>query len=166
MPDIMAFFNDSGNWFLISFLVFAVIAWKMGKPAFLKMLDDRIDEIRKEVETAESLRVEAQELLAQYQRKYRDAAADADSIVEQAKQNAQAIHAKAMQDIQEQITRGEAQHKERMELMKREALNEIKAHAAVLAVEGARKMISEQLDKSSQQSLVSQSIDTIEKHLN
>ena len=60
----MAFLNEATNWVLISFVIFAIGFWKLGLKQMLGKLDRRIEEIRKEIETAESLRVEAQELLA------------------------------------------------------------------------------------------------------
>ena len=75
---MMEFLSDTGSWVLISFLIFAFLAYTKGKAAFLNMLDSRIEAIKNEIETAESLRVEAQELLAQYQRKQRDAAKEAE----------------------------------------------------------------------------------------
>ena len=76
----MAFFSESTNWVLISFVIFAIGFWKFGLKLLLGKLDGRIEDIRKEIETAESLRVEAQELLAQYQRKQRDAAREGSAL--------------------------------------------------------------------------------------
>ncbi|MEO0336607.1 MAG: hypothetical protein AAF202_09435, partial [Pseudomonadota bacterium] len=55
---------------------------------------------------------------------------------------------------------------ERLELMKKEAIQDIKKHAAILAVEGTRKMIAEQLDSSGQKKLVEQSISNVATALN
>lgn len=165
MEFIQNFFSDSASWYLLSFLIFLFAAWKMGKTAFTKMLDDRIEIIKKEIETAETLRVEAQELLAQYQRKYRGALKDADTIVENAKKSAEDIKEKILEDIDRQIQRSNEQHKERLELMKRDAINDIKKQAAVLAVEATRKMISEQMDPSTRDALISHSIENIDKNI-
>ena len=161
----MDFLTDSSIWYLISFLIFIGIAWKMGSSAITKMLDDRIELIRQEIETAESLRVEAQELLAQYQRKYRDTEKDAETIIEDAKQNAEAVRQKALEDLDKQIKRSEEQHKERLELMKREAIEEIKNTAARLAVDGTRKLITEQLDEKGRENLMARSIQNIDSSL-
>lgn len=162
----MELLQDSSVWYLISFVIFLVGAWKLGRSAFVNMLDTRIETIKKELETAESLRVEAQELVAQYQRKYRDAVKDAESIIEEAQAGAQSYKQKAQDDLAKQIKRAEEQHKERLELMKQEAIQEIRTHAALLAVEGTRKMIAEQVDDQGKSRLVEQSIDNIEKSLN
>ena len=76
----MELLQDSHVWFAISFAVFVGLAWHLGKDAVLNALDARINEIRKDIETSEPLRIEAQEMLAQYQRKHRDAMQDAEKI--------------------------------------------------------------------------------------
>ena len=72
----MELLHDASLWLLLSFIIFAGVVFKFGKGALLKMLDDRITGIREEIETAENLRVEAKEMLAQYQRKHKDATKD------------------------------------------------------------------------------------------
>lgn len=87
----MGILEDSQIWLLFSFLIFCFILVKYGKSAILNMLDSRIEGIRSELETSESLRVEAQELLAQYQRKQRDAEQEAEAIIAKAEQHALSI---------------------------------------------------------------------------
>ena len=61
---------NSGSRFLSS--CFVGILVKMGVPALVtKALDDRADAVRKELDQARRLREEAQDLLADYQRKQR-----------------------------------------------------------------------------------------------
>ena len=68
----MEFFQDTHSWVLVSFILFVTVAFRFGKDKFLAILDGRIEAIRNDIKTAELLRIEAQELLAQYQRKQRD----------------------------------------------------------------------------------------------
>ena len=55
------------------------------------IIDAKIDSIKNEIENAESIRVEAQELLAQYERKQRDADKEAEEIVKNGHQFVQQI---------------------------------------------------------------------------
>ena len=105
----MDFLYDTNFWYLVSFLFFFTIIWKYGKPALLNYIDKRIASIREEIETAESLRTEAHELLAQYQRKHRDAVQEAEEIIKTAKKSAKEIKAKAEAEIEETLTRRGAQ---------------------------------------------------------
>jgi len=80
--------HSTTAWVAISFFIFIAIAYKLGRSSILNGLDSRIDEVKGEIETAERLRVEAQELLAQYQRKQRDAEKEAGEIIDRAQAQA------------------------------------------------------------------------------
>ncbi len=161
----MELFQDTGIWVLFSFLVFVGIVWKFGKDKIVGMLDKRIEQIRKEIETAESLRIEAQELLAQYQRKQRDAAKEAAEIVETAKTHAAEILKQAEKELDETAKRREQQLEERLKRMEQNAMLEIRAYAAELAVKATSEIIAKQMDKKTNENLVDQSIKDIPKRL-
>lgn len=156
---------DTHVWYALSFIIFAAIVWQFGKPAFLGMLDKRILEIKKEIETAENLRVEAQEMLAQYQRRQRDAAGEADKIITNAKKSAKQFQKKAEADLAESMKRRENQLTERLVRMEQNAMQEIQAYAAEIAMRAATDIIIDKLDKKTNEKLVEQSIENIEKHI-
>ncbi|MEZ5918804.1 MAG: hypothetical protein R3D66_02415 [Alphaproteobacteria bacterium] len=153
--------HDSHIWLLASFGVFLAIAWKVGKPAVLQQLDTRIAAIRDEISRAENLRVEAQELLAQYQRKHRDALQESERIIETARQHAQEIRTKAEADLEETMTRREAQLSERLKRMEQNAIDDIQAYAADLAIKATGEIIAGKLDKKANEKLVDQAIKDI-----
>lgn len=161
----MELFQDTNIWVLISFIVFVIALLKLAKDKVAALLDKRIEEIRKEIDTAESLRIEAQELLAQYQRKQRDAAKEAEEIVANAKQHAAEIQKQAEKDLKEVAKRREQQLKERLERMEQSARQEIQAYAAELAVKATSEIIARQMDKKTNENLINQSIKDVAKQL-
>lgn len=161
----MELLQDTHVWYAISFVVFLGLVWKFGRHAILGNLDRRIDAIRKEIKTAETLRIEAQELLAQYQRKQRDALKDAERIINTARTNAEELRRKAEADLNESINRREAQLKERIERMEQSAVQEIQAYASELAMKAAQEIIIEKLDKKTAEKLADQSIQDVAKNL-
>ena len=161
----MELFQDTSIWVLISFLVFAFVLWKTAKDKVVGMLDKRIEEIRKEIETAESLRVEAQELLAQYQRKQRDAIKEAEEIVATARTHAAEIQKQAEKELTEVAKRREQQLQERLKRMEQNAVQEIRAYAAELAVKATTEIIAKQMDKKTNENLIDQSIKNIARQL-
>ncbi len=161
----MEFFQDTNNWVLISFVIFAFIFMKHGKGALLGKLDARIAEIRKEIETAESLRIEAQELLAQYQRKQRDAAKEAEAIVAHARDSATQIRREAQAELKETMDRREAQLQDRLKRMEEKAINDIRAYAAELAVRATREIIVTEMDESTNAGMVDASIKAVASKL-
>lgn len=158
-------FADSHTWVLISFLLFVAIAFRFGKNVFLSKLDNRIDSIRNEIKTAESLRIEAQELLAQYQRKQRDAAKEAEDIITAAKSAAAIIRSEAEKDLQDLLVRKEAQLGERLKRMEDSAKTEIQSYAAELAVKATTEIIQSKLDQAANDRLIDASIQAISAQL-
>lgn len=161
----MEFLNEATNWVLISFAIFALGFLKFGRGALLGKLDRRIEEIRKEIETAESLRIEAQELLAQYQRKQRDATREAEAIIATAQKHAAEIQKQAESDLDELVARKEAQLKDRLHRMEEKTVQEIRTYAAELSVKATAEIIAKQMDQATNDRLVEQSIKAISAQL-
>lgn len=161
----MAILLDSYFWVVLSFGIFCFILWKFGLGAFLNIVDTRIADIRKEIQTAEDLRVEAQELLAQYQRKHKDALKEAEGIIKDAEKQAVDIRKKADQDLQDSIARREKQLMQRLKLMEQSAMGEIREHAASLAMEATTAIIAQNLDKKNGERLIKESIKALPEDL-
>lgn len=161
----MEIFQDTAIWVLLSFFVFCGIMWRFAKDKFIALLDSRIEAIRKEIDAAEVLRVESQELLAQYQRKQRDAAKEAEQIIETAKQHAKEAKKLAEKELEASMARREQQLQERLTRMQEKAIQDIQAHAARLAVEATKEIIIEKLDEKNNAKLVEQSIKSVSDQL-
>jgi len=161
----MSFLEDEAFWLLISFLVFSGILLKYGKGKILSILDKRIQTIRDQIKTAETLRTEAQELLAQYQRKQRDSEKEAERFLTQAEKQADEMRKKAETDLDESIARREALLQERLTRMTLDAKEEIRQYAARLALEATQKIILEKLDKTANENLITRSIQELEHTL-
>ena len=151
---MMELLADTHTWYVFSFVIFAYIVIKYGVPLLNQLLDAKIEEIKKELEVSESLRVEAQEMLAQYQRKHRDAVQEAEEIVKQAQKSADKIKEKAKAELEETMERREAQLKDRLARMEENALAKIQTYAANLAVGAANQIIADKLDKKINAQLV------------
>jgi F-type H+-transporting ATPase subunit b len=149
---------DLHFWVTLSFILFVLMFLKFGKGPLLAKLDAKIAEIKNEIATAESLRVEAQNLLAQYQSRQRDAAKEAQAIIDNARRHADEIRRNAEQDLKEAATRREQQLQDRLRRVEENALAEIRAYAAELAVKATREIIAEKMDDKTNARLVEQSV--------
>lgn len=163
---MLALLHDPAIWVAISFAIFAVLAFRAGKDKVLAKLDGRIAEIRKEIETAESLRIEAQELLAQYQRKQRDAAKEAESIVANAREQAAAITKDAEAELAAITARREEQLAARLARMEENAVQEIRTRAAALAVKATMEIIAREMNDNTNARLIDESIKQVGGRLN
>jgi F-type H+-transporting ATPase subunit b len=163
---MMELFQDSSFWVLLSFILFAFIAIKYGKDTALGMLDGKIDAIKTELAVAEKLRVEAQELLAEYQRKHKDAMAEANEIVAQAKSHAEKMRLQAESNLEESMKRRELQLQERLDAIERKASQDIQAYTAKIAINAARDLMSEKMDSKQDKSIIDNGLKTVSKTLN
>lgn len=159
------FFGDAHNWVFIATVVFGYLAFRLGAPRIAGILDARTTKIRHDLEEAERLRIEAQELLAQYQRKHRDAMKTAEEIVSHARESVKRIHEQAQKDMEETIQRREAQLLDKIARAEGSALDEIRNRTADLAMIAARKIVTENL-KGDGKELIDQAIGKLPGQLN
>lgn len=157
--------QDTNVWYTFSFIIFVAILLKYAMPALNALFDARIAQIKNDLETAENLRVEAQEMLAQYQRKHRDAVKESEKIIAKAKENAELFSKKAEAELDEIMARRESQLAERLNRMEQNAINEIQSFAADLAMNAAAQIIAEKLDKKTNAKLVDESIENISNNI-
>ncbi len=156
--------SNSTVWVWISTFVFAFVAYKKGGPVISQTLDGRTKRIKEELEEAERLRVEAQEMLADYQRKYRDAINTADSIVKNAEDRAKQIEQAAMEKLDADLERREVQLTERIKRAERTAVNEIRAHAADISAASIRSILESEMGKKDKD-LIDETIKDLPKKL-
>lgn len=155
---IEAVLHDTNAWLAVSFVIFVFVLVKFGKSAITSMLDKRIEKIKHDIETAENLRVEAQELLAQYQRKQRNAEKESERILDDAKRNAYNIKKAAEKELKDLIKRKEKQLEDRISRAKDGAMHEIQAYAADLAVLATQEIIADKMDAKKDGALVKDAI--------
>jgi len=156
---------DSNFWVLLSTIAFAAIVWKKGRKPITDMLDARTDRIRAELEEAERLRVEAQDLLSETQKKHRDALQTAQKIIDNAKKNAQSLEQEAQQRLEDSLKRREAQLIERIQRAEAAAVQELRNQAADIATRAAEIMLETRLPRPGAK-LVDEAIDEIPARLN
>lgn len=157
--------HDTNFWVLLSSIAFAAIVWKKGRKPILDILDSRTNRIRTELEEAERLRIEAQDLLSETQKKHRDALQTAQKILDNAHKNAAAIEKDAQSKLEETLKRREEQLLQRIQRAEAAAVQELRQQAADIASRAAEIMLEETLDKRGAK-LVDEAIDDIPARLN
>jgi F-type H+-transporting ATPase subunit b len=164
MMEILS--HNTTVWVAISFVVFVALAFKFAGSKITATLDKKIAEIRAEIDTAEKLKAEAQALLADFQQKQKDAEQIAAQIIEQAKAAALGVQKMAEADLAESMERREAQLAERLKRIEEKAIADIQNHAAALAMQATREIVTKTLDEKASTKLVDQAIQSVAKYLN
>lgn len=151
--------QDTSFWVLVAFLIVIGVFWKAGlHKTMASGLDKRSQKIADELDQARKLREEAQELLAQYQRRQREAEDEAKGIIEQAKRDAHRLAADSRAKIEEQIERRAKAAEEKIARAEAQAIADVRGQAADLAVETARSFIASRMDQGAQAALVEKAI--------
>ena len=160
-------FDLSGGefWVLVAFILFVgFMVWKARK-ALVGGLDTRAARIKAEIDEAQRLREEAQALLADYQKKQREALGEAQAMVKQAEEEGKRVRAKAETDLAAAMKRREQQALDRIAQAEAQALSEVRNLAADLAVAATQKILIEKLDTAKAQALVSDAIAELPRRL-
>ena len=93
--------DSTDTWVLVAFLMFIGLLMYLGVPGMIgKMLDDRAETIRGQLNEARKLREEAQRKLAEFERKHAEVERQADEIVARAKQEAESAAEDAKRSIE------------------------------------------------------------------
>jgi F-type H+-transporting ATPase subunit b len=154
-------------WVMVAFLLFVGLLAYYGVHNLIgRALDARADAIRKELEEARRLREEAQELLADYQRKSREAEDEARSIIEQARREAEALAAETRKGLKDSLERRTKMAEEKITRAEAQAVGEVRSSAVDVAIAAAEQILKTRLAGSAGESLVNQSIGDLRGKLN
>jgi F-type H+-transporting ATPase subunit b len=158
---------DATFWAFVALVIFLGIVFYMKVPGMIsKSLDDRADKIRNELDEARRLREEAQQLLADYQRKRKEAEQEAGDIVAAAKREADQLVVEAQKRTEEYVARRTALAEQKISQAERDAVNEVRASAVDIAVEAARKLLGDKVDAKTGADLFKSSLQQVKAKLN
>lgn len=161
----MEIFHDSHFWEAVAFLIAVALVWKKASSGISSALDQRAAKIRDELDDARKLRDDAQAMLANYQRKQRDALKEAEAIVAQAKAEAERLGAQAAKDLEAAIQRRQRLAEEKIAQAEQKAIAEVRAAAVDIAVGAARRVLAEDMSARGAK-LIDQAIDNLPQRLN
>jgi F-type H+-transporting ATPase subunit b len=154
-------------WVAIAFGVFLLILIYLKVPKLIaKSLDDRAEAIRKELDEARRLREEAQNLLADYQKKHRNVGQEAQSILELARKEAETFAQETRAGLKDLLERRTQQAEDKIARAEAQAVDEVRGAAIELAVAAAEKILREKAAGAGGASLVEQSIRELKGRLN
>lgn len=160
-----AILHDPTFWVLVAFVIFvAAFSRPIGR-AITQGLDKRADKIRADLDEAEKLREEAQDLLATYQRKQRDAANEAEAIIAHAREESERIAAHGKERIEASLARREQLALERIKRAEAQALTDVRAHAIDVAVEATRSYLADRVTDPQAEKLLEAAIKELPKKL-
>lgn len=158
---------DATFWAFVALVIFIAIIVYMKVPAMIgRSLDERADNIRKELEEARTLREEAQQLLAEYHRKRKEAEKEAGDIVASAEREAKALLEDAKRATEEYVTRRNKLAEQKIATAEGDAINAVRSSAVDLAIAAAGKVASDKMDATLASKLFKDALTQVKSNLN
>ncbi len=160
-------FDYQSLYVLLAFLIVIGVFARAGvHKMIVSGLDKRAAKIADEINEVRKMREEAQELLASYQRRQREAEEEAAGIIEQAKKDAARMTAEARAKIEDQTERRIKAAEDKISRAEAQALSEVRGQTADLAIEAARVIIRERMDGGAQGPFIDKAIAGLRDKLN
>ncbi len=151
---------------LVAFLLFVGVLVYLKVPGLLgRMLDDRAEGIRRDLDEAKALREEAQTLLASYERKQAEVAEQAERIVAQAKSEATEAAAAAEEALKASIARRLAAAEDQIASAQASAVKDVRDQAIQVAVAAASDVIASKMTATEGNGLIDAAIAEVEAKL-
>lgn len=159
--------SQASVWAFVGLVLFFVLIAYLKVPGMLtKSLDERAGRIRSELEEARRLREEAQALLVEYQKKRKEAEAEAANIVAAAEREAAALTVEAKQKTEEFVARRTQLSEQKIRQAEADAINAVRATAVDIAINAAERVIAARSDAASQNALFDKALGDVKTRLN
>jgi F-type H+-transporting ATPase subunit b len=170
LPIIVAQAEEEGGSFLVSpdvglmiwtLVVFGLSMFLLGKLAFPRIaeaLDRRQHAIEESIDTAERIRKEADEILAEYRARLAEARGQADEIVARARKTGEAAETELIAEARAKREEMMEQTRRDIEAETRRAILEIRAEVADLTVLATEKVTRKTLTDADHKRLVEEAL--------
>jgi F-type H+-transporting ATPase subunit b len=148
-------------WGSLSFAVLLFLLYKYAYPQVKKMMDDRTERIRTDLQEAETAKAEAQGVLDEYKAQLNDARAEGGRIIEEARQAADRIKRDQEARLQAEVAELRARAVADIESAKTQAVSDLRDEVAQLAIGAAETVVQHNLDEATQTQLIEDYINQV-----
>ena len=150
---------DATFWVAISFLIFIVLLVYFKIPSKVKnILDENINQIKKQVEESEKLKEEAKRQLAEYEKRIGDSKSEVNKMIKDANDQAEKNMIKSNEIFHKLLEVRKKNTEEKIKQLKNQAIKDIKNASINIAFESVEKLLINSLDKTKLDKIYSQSI--------
>jgi F-type H+-transporting ATPase subunit b len=139
---------DNTFYATVALVIFVAITLYFGIPKIIgKMLDGQIKKIADDLAEAKKLREEAAALLVEYEQKRVAAESEAEGIIAAAKEEATRLTAAAQVSLADLITRRTKSVEDKIAQAEAQAVAEVRARSADVAIEAARLVLTDEMNR-------------------
>ena len=161
----MDMFQNPVVWIAASFVLFVLLTYKKIWLFVTRALDERSAKIKAELDQARELRLEAERVLADYQRRQAEYLKEAEQMLQKARQDADALSQSAEQELTAEL---EARMKHALDRIAQEeerAIQDVRNHVVDIALAAARQIIIDQSKQVSKDDLIKLALADIERKI-
>ena len=145
-------------WTLIAFGLTLFVLRRLAFPRIAENLDKRQKAIEDSIDTAQRTKTEAEELLAEYRERLKEARGQAEEIVARARRAAEQHEADSMAEARRRREEFMEQTRRDIEQETRRAIQEIRKEVADLTIMATEKVTRKPLDDDDQRRLVDEAL--------
>ncbi len=153
-----AFWNTGTFWVTVAVLLFLAVFGGRIVRGVLAGVDARADGIRREIDEAQRLRREAEEMLRDAERRQAETLDTARRMTEEAEARAHRLAATLARDAEETASRREQVTAERIQAASGAAVKEVRDAATALAVEVSARLLREMLGEADDRSSIDHAV--------
>ena len=133
---------DAAFWVAISFILFCLILIYKKIPQLInKLLENKIDEIKSEIENTKNLKLESEQLLKKYKDKIQDAHIESKNILTSEKKDAEDFIRESESKFEQLMINKKKSLQQKLEQMRIAAIKDIQHISNKIALEAVRKII-------------------------
>jgi len=161
----MEFLSNPEIWVAVAFLIFIGFSAKPIGRAIGKGLDARAAKIKAQLDEARALREEAEKLLADHQRKQREALKEAEDIIARARDEAQRAQREAATNLEAAFARREKMAMDKIAQAEAQAVADVRNQAVDIAMAAAAKLLKANVDAGKGDELIDSAIKELDRKL-
>ena len=147
---------------IIAFSIVFFFVWKWAWPTINKTLEQRQAAMQGQMEQAESAKVEAETLLADYKSQLSGAKVEGSKIIDEARGTADQMKADLMAKAEQDADQIRSKARDEAASEKSRALADARSQVGEISVDLAGKIVGESLDAKSHQALIDRYLDDLE----
>jgi F-type H+-transporting ATPase subunit b len=160
-PSIISPATPELIWGSIAFLIVAVALMKFAFPGIKKALAAREEKIRGDLEGAEQARREAEEEKVRYEAQLGDTRAEANRIVEEAREAAEQVRRDLVARAESDAAEIRSRAQEDARLAADRAMADLQQRVGEMSIELAERIVERNLDRDTQMALVESYISSV-----
>lgn len=134
---------DATFWVAISFIIFClIIIYKKIPQVINNLLDNKINEIKSEIDNAKNLKNESEQLLKKYKKKIEDAHMEKNQILNSEKKETEIFIQESENKFEQLILNKKKSLEQKLDQMKVKAIKDMQNISNKIALEAVKKIIS------------------------